>query len=72
MNANIAIDIASKELKVSQIIQVNYLFQLLRTIREYRTASVHRMLMVRNVNNDVTMNLLVKKRNPADMNQVEY
>ena len=54
--ADISFNIACKELKIAQISQLNQLFQLLHLIHLYGHDSyeLSRMLMRKNVNNDVS------------------
>ena len=53
--ADISYNIASKEPKIAQIAQVNQLFQLSNLVRTYGHGfyELSRMLMRKNVNNDV-------------------
>ena len=53
--ADISYNIACKEPKIAQIAQVNQLFQLSNLVRTYRHRfyELSRMLMRKNVNNDV-------------------
>ena len=53
--ADISFNIACKELKIAQIAQVNQLVQLSNLVREYGHGfyELSRMLMRKNVNNDV-------------------
>ena len=63
--ADISFNIACKELKIAHIAQLNHLFQLLHLVHIYGHGfyELSRMLMRKNVNNDVskdfteTMNL---------------
>ena len=54
--AYISFNISSKELKIAQIAQLNQLFQLLRLVYVYGHGlyELSRMLMRKNVNNDVS------------------
>ena len=54
--ADIFFNIACKELKIAQIAQLNQLFQLLHLVQIYGHGiyELSRMLMRKNVNNDVT------------------
>ena len=53
--ADISFNIACKEMKIAQIAQANQLFQLLNLFRTYGHGfyELSRMLMRKNVNNDV-------------------
>ena len=53
--ADISFNIACKELKIAQIAQLNQLFQLLHLVHIYGHGlyELSRMLMRKNVNNDV-------------------
>ena len=54
--ADISFNIACKELKIAQIAQLNQLFQLLHLVHLYSHGfyEVSRMLIMKNVNNDVS------------------
>ena len=54
--ADISFNIACKELKIAQIAQLNQLFQLLHLVHIYGHGfyELSRMLMRKNVNNDVS------------------
>ena len=54
--ANISFDIAWKELKIAQIVQGNMLFQLLNLvgIKGHVFYELSRLLMMKNVSNDVS------------------
>ena len=56
--ADISFNIACKELKIAQIAQLNQLFQLLHVVHIYSHSfyelPVSRILMRKNVNNDVS------------------
>ena len=55
--ADISFNIACKELKIAQIAQLNQLFQLLHLVHIYSHGlyvELSRMLMRKNVNNDVS------------------
>ena len=54
--ADISFNIACKELKIAQIAQLNQLFQLLQLVHE-----LSRMLMRKNVNNDVSKDSPIPK-----------
>ena len=56
MIADISLNIARKELKIAQIAPLNQLFQLLHLVRIYGHGfcELSRMLMRKNVNNDVS------------------
>ena len=58
--ADISFNIAFKELKIAQIAQVNQLFQFLDLVHIYSHGfyELSRMLMRKNVNNDVSKNSL--------------
>ena len=58
--ADISFNIACKELKIAQIAQLNQLFQLLHLVHIYGHGfyELSRMLMRKNVNNDVSKNSL--------------
>ena len=51
--AEISFNIACKELKIKQIAQLNQLFQLLHLVHISGHGWLSRMLMRKNVNNDV-------------------
>ena len=59
--ADISINIACKQLKIEQISQLNQLFQLLHLVHTYGHGfhDLSRMLMRKNVNNDVSKDSLV-------------
>ena len=59
--ADISINIACKQLKIEQISQLNQLFQLLHLVHIYGHGfyDLSRMLMRKNVNNDVRKDSLV-------------
>ena len=59
--ADISFNIACKELKIAQIAQLNQLFQLLHLVHIYGHGfyDLSRMLMRKNVNNDVSKDSLV-------------
>ena len=59
--ADICFNIACKELKIGQIVQLNQLFQLLRLVHIYGHGfyELSRMLMRKNVNNDVSKDSLI-------------
>ena len=54
--ADISFNIACKELKIAQIVQLNQFFQLLHLVHIYGHGfyELSRMLMRKNVNNDVS------------------
>ena len=54
--ADISFNIACKELKIAQIAQLNHLFQLLHLVHIYTHGfyELIRMLMRKNLNNDVS------------------
>ena len=57
--ADISFNIACKELKIAQIPQLNQLFQFLRLVHIYYHGlyELSRMLMRKNVNNDIRRDL---------------
>ena len=59
--ADISFNIACKELKIAQIAQLNQLFQLLHLVHIYGHGfyELSRMLMRKNVNNDVSKDSLI-------------
>jgi len=61
--ADISFDSASKELKIAQIAQLNHLFQLLHLVHIYGHGFYEssRMLMTKNVNNDVSKDSPIAK-----------
>ena len=61
--ADISFNIACKELKLAQIAQINQLFQLLHLVHIYSHGfcEFSRMLMRKNVNNDVSKNSPIGK-----------
>ena len=67
--ADISYNIASKEPKIAQIAQVNQLFQLSNLVRTYGHGfyELSRMLMRKNVNNDVNKDspITVVSTNPG-------
>ena len=64
--ADIFLNIAYKELEIAQIAQLNQLFQLLHLVHIYGHGfyEVTRMLMSKNVNNDVSKDLPIVSLNP--------
>ena len=60
--ADISLNIACKELKIALIAQLNLLFQLLHLVHIFYELS--RMLMRKNVNNDVSKGLTLVVRVP--------
>ena len=64
--ADISLNIAYKELKIAQIAQLNQLFQLLHLAHIYGHGfyELTRMLMRKNVNNDVSKDLPIVSLNP--------
>ena len=63
--ADISFNIACKELKIAQIAQLNQLFQLLHLVHIYGHGfyELSRMLMRKNVNNDVSKESPIVQRN---------
>ena len=63
--ANISFNIACKELKIAKIPQLNQLFKLLHLVHVYRHGfyELSRMLMRKNVNNDVSKESPIVQRN---------
>ena len=62
--AGISFNIARKELKIAQIAQLNQLFQLLHLVHIYGHSfyELSRMLMRKNVNNDVSRDSPIRQR----------
>ena len=59
--ADISSNIAYKELKIAQIVRLNQLFQFLHSFICHGFCELSRMLMRKNVNNDVSKNSSTRK-----------
>ena len=58
--ADISFNIACKELKIAQILQLNKLFQLLHLVHKYGRYDLSSMLMRKNLTNDVSKDSLIE------------